>query len=1383
MATNKSIAFAAPYTSTTFNAEEALNVGQNGVMTGMAVSTSGSVVTIQPGSFVQNGLIVTASISLSASLPATLVAPYSVVVTTSSSIQNTGEVITPTFVQRPEDVSPNSVIVADWDGYEWISRPKLQITELVQAAQARAVEQEFVGINHGFDVTVSGGNLDVTAGTLIDQQGSFFTKTLATVFAQQAADIDGLYRVDEVLYRRPNDDPNRSGTLQYVTGPVFNAGGTVQVLHETQIVNSSAVNVAKKIINVPSSNESIFLHLSGTNIQLSTAPDLMSTFVSPTTIATGASDFDAVLNPSGNIDIVYTSGNSVFYMQVTVSGSVVYAASSIATHSVATSNPRLRTVGPASSFAIHVVYEITISGSVHQLWYVRISNTNTVLTAQLLLVDLSAVVTNPSLDKDDNDSLLLLAYENSTTGKVYFREYDASTATALAIPTQIGVTLELETDTLVISTSSVLPANGSTRAHVHRAANKETYVFWLQNKGSGNYGVAVYNRNNLATFGHMAYIQDLVVLGENILTYSVQLDGLNNAYFLLGQATSTWKASLQLETAAILGTTTAIDANTPTGVATNFNAKGSLVQLWSYVSGSNTIVTFAKTTAGVFTNLRSFSPIHTDVLLAHFRSPDNAFAARGSVIDEHQAITRLYEFLSCLGANGQLSWGNTGVNQLAFTSPITLNFFNRVSTYSISAIPGGITIGNGQVAYVQIPDSDATSTLTLNVASFGSGILDRHTRNTFPLFWNVGGFLYLRFAPFRLTTGEIINIGDQISQELQTWLGLPSLVPTTHSYSSTVYISDSESHEAALGTLDAAIATAGSGNNQDRNTRLINGGTWSWNSTSGVLAWAQAANISIPGLADSVNAISTGSTTITDGQVAYVSINRSGPGGSIAVSVATESSLSPAANTVIIARRVGSVVFVGANASQMTLQDGEFKLLQESGYVTSFTATAGQTLTTGQVAYISEGGGSDGGRTLGDAYPLDCSAGGAATRSTFAGFVTTGATVGQPTTIVSQGFFKGSSLVVGAVYYADPVTPGAITTVQPSGTGQRVVPVAIAITSTTLLITSGQGSGNSTSFPIFSNEPSQYGNGVQTAFVLTQIPLSSLALYIYFDGVFVSNPSNVAWSLSTQTVNFVSPPPNGVEIDFEYLLTGQSYLAGGYEVPGGGVNGVHTVFTVVGNPISQSAARLFVDGLFVPYPQWTLNLSMAGNSITLATAPTTGQSLDLIYFTPVGAAGGGSVTGASNVGTGAGVFYALSGSTLEFKSIKAGTNVTVTDDGLGTITVAASGGGSGIEVHGSASSPVSIVPSAGITPTSASDQVWWVQPSSGSGAVPITANPQIAAGASVGIRLTLVGVSGTTYLTITDGTGTSQNGPVSLNINAITYFWDGSSWFEISRRN
>ena len=63
-----------------------------------------------------------------------------------------------------------------------------------------------------------------------------------------------------------------------------------------------------------------------------------------------------------------------------------------------------------------------------------------------------------------------------------------------------------------------------------------------------------------------------------------------------------------------------------------------------------------------------------------------------------------------------------------------------------------------------------------------------------------------------------------------------------------------------------------------------------------------------------------------------------------------------------------------------------------------------------------------------------------------------------------------------------------------------------------------------------------------------------------------------------------------------------------------------------------------------------------------------------------GGGGSGTVTGGASTGTGVAVFNssASTSSTLAIKSLIAGTNITVTDNGLGGLVIAASGGSSGV---------------------------------------------------------------------------------------------------------
>lgn len=106
------------------------------------------------------------------------------------------------------------------------------------------------------------------------------------------------------------------------------------------------------------------------------------------------------------------------------------------------------------------------------------------------------------------------------------------------------------------------------------------------------------------------------------------------------------------------------------------------------------------------------------------------------------------------------------------------------------------------------------------------------------------------------------------------------------------------------------------------------------------------------------------------------------------------------------------------------------------------------------------------------------------------------------------------------------------------------------------------------------------------------------------------------------------------------------------------------------------------------------------------------------------------------------------------------------------------------QVHGSAASPIMINPASGVVATSAMIQIWWVVPSSGSGNVPVTAMPPIAAGTTIGQLLILKTVADANYLSIPNVSGVDQNGNVNLGPSAqtIQYHWDGVNWSEDYRR-
>lgn len=313
--------------------------------------------------------------------------------------------------------------------------------------------------------------------------------------------------------------------------------------------------------------------------------------------------------------------------------------------------------------------------------------------------------------------------------------------------------------------------------------------------------------------------------------------------------------------------------------------------------------------------------------------------------------------------------------------------------------------------------------------------------------------------------------------------------------------------------------------------RLIKGGNWSWNLTTGSFAWSSSFNIAVPSIADADNQAAAGSVTLNDGQVAYVQANipytlvgnttnssnvltnvqnavnlttgmtvtgsgipvsttitaltDNGDGtfnvtisnnatatatgvnltfastGALTVSVSDNTALVPGPTTLIIARRVGNVVFVGVNTSQMVLRNQESKPLNENGYLVTASFIAGENVAYGNIVYVSQGDPTDPTRVAGEIYKVDAGGANNGVRNGFVGFVIVAATLGNTAWVVTSGEIVTSGLTPGLVYYADPTTPGNITATKPTTSGQWVVPVGIAMSTTLLNINSANSAVNS----------------------------------------------------------------------------------------------------------------------------------------------------------------------------------------------------------------------------------------------------------------------------------------------------------------------------------
>ena len=113
------------------------------------------------------------------------------------------------------------------------------------------------------------------------------------------------------------------------------------------------------------------------------------------------------------------------------------------------------------------------------------------------------------------------------------------------------------------------------------------------------------------------------------------------------------------------------------------------------------------------------------------------------------------------------------------------------------------------------------------------------------------------------------------------------------------------------------------------------------------------------------------------------------------------------------------------------------------------TVTAGENLTTNDIVYLSTGA-ADGSRTAGQAYKLDATNN---LRINSIGIVQTGVSAAATATIITAGVVTGlTGLTAGQPVYASISAPGGNQVTAPNATGQWVIQIGVALTSTTMAL-------------------------------------------------------------------------------------------------------------------------------------------------------------------------------------------------------------------------------------------------------------------------------------------------------------------------------------------
>lgn len=155
--------------------------------------------------------------------------------------------------------------------------------------------------------------------------------------------------------------------------------------------------------------------------------------------------------------------------------------------------------------------------------------------------------------------------------------------------------------------------------------------------------------------------------------------------------------------------------------------------------------------------------------------------------------------------------------------------------------------------------------------------------------------------------------------------------------------------------------------------------------------------------------------------------------------------------------------------------------------------------------------------------------------------------------------------------------------------------------------------------------------------------------------------------------NLRKPETGGEPLRLKDLFGDPSELLSGPEVENFTAVGGETVFTLSSSYVpGSSSLHVFRNGIFLTEDEY---VETSTNTITLAEPAVTGDIISVVPVAVSGTSASGSAVTGSNVGTGTGVYKGKVGETLSFKTLVAGSNVTISGS-ENEVTISASSSGS-----------------------------------------------------------------------------------------------------------
>lgn len=585
----KKTGFRAPYRSLTFRDMITEIYTRNGVLSSSGpITSAGGSLTISPYVFNQNGLIVEDDTVRVVVIPLTIIAPFMLVVsaTTSSQVDD----LVYSFISSPRDLTSNSTVLAFYDGIEWKMPDKLSINDILETKNNDRIDSNWLGPISGLRTTDTGPTYENTVGIIVDKFGQKTKLSSVISFNKFSADPEVTWtRVDRIVYRRPKDTTTRIGERKFLLG------GTVSP--STQLIAGPTVNDATKpaftvksgayagnLVNILTvrgfgENFKLWIGTVSANRSVMTIPSIPIAGIT-------ATDKDVSLivdKTNGDCFIAYTFNSDIFFVKVSAAGAVLSGPVQINTEPQPCVNPKM--VRDASGKFL-IIYQALMGPNNSQIHFASCNSVGATITG-------SKAVTSTADDLIDydifstNDLDVYIAYEDSVGNSIHYLITN-NIGDVIQAPTEVSSNTE--------STSYGVLSGGAIAPRIFVTENKSVFITFFQLKDI-DFGITIWKDGK-------AYQADLFNSLESINAFDIAISNtLNDIYLTVSNLTNlkTYRSIVRGDkdiSQASVVSTLEVAANASTALSILQDLSGSLLvtrsnlftETYSNVDGPQTIL-------------------------------------------------------------------------------------------------------------------------------------------------------------------------------------------------------------------------------------------------------------------------------------------------------------------------------------------------------------------------------------------------------------------------------------------------------------------------------------------------------------------------------------------------------------------------------------------------------------------------------------------------------------------------------------------------------------------------------------------------------------------------------------------------------------------------